>query len=375
MSESAAQPSATLGDLVIEPAPALTSTPPASHVGITVATLAEHVRAANLEFLDRVNDGLSLPISVLIQQRDAALAELAAMQQRVEAELQRSAVEHETFVSYLMEEQLAAMRGLRQQLKNAQEDLTRTKALAPRPVALASAPEGGEDGESQGLASALAQIETLRTELEAAFAEVDEARSAAAVLQDERDAAIREADDVRLELQAEIAAARDETFEVQTRLDAALRSLDDAHDEGRDEALRLNEELDEVKRALDERNAEVLRLRRRLGEGTANAPHSLPPPSTASTELEATRREVKWLRQQLIDAKRQASKVAAEAPKRAYRGVQRSLAGESRSELSRLTAANGDPSNGASVSPNASKDADEGALETAKLPVGRLKRG
>lgn len=323
--------------------------------------ITERIRAANLDFLHRVNDAMSLPIQVLIAQRDAALAEIAEAEKRARTEHHRAHAEHERFISYLMEEQLMNLRHVREQLDAAKEELQRARALAaPRVagVALARdaslsrkvdtgvrdvatpqgtvAPQAAESREARdgstfesfsdglhadavatgsgesALQQAIEQIEKLRDELQAAFREIDETRVEAARLQDERDEAIRATDDVRVELQAEIDAARDETFEVQTRLDELSRQLDDARDEARDEALRLNEVIDDTQRQLDERNEEVHRLRARLEDGADEVKHSQPPPPRPASELEAARREVKWLRQQLIVAKRQISRAGAD---------------------------------------------------------------
>jgi chromosome segregation ATPase len=168
--------------------------------------------------------------------------------------------------------------------------------------------EGAAPAKAEGEAlAALPQIESLRRDLEAAFAEIDETRNEAARLQDERDEAIRATDEVRLELQAEVESARDETFEVQGRVDEMQRELNDARDEARDEAMRLTEEIDDLRRQLDERTEEVRRLRDRLDEFSDEIKHSQPPPPGPVSELDAARREVKWLRQQLIETKRKMS--------------------------------------------------------------------
>lgn len=267
----------------------------------------ERVRTANQQFLARVGDALTLPVQVLIEQRDTALAELARQGALSQRELQKANADHERFVTFLMEEQLANLRHVRDQLDAAREELQRWRSLSGtetpaqrQPTALPAASETDE--------TLAARLEALRAELEGAFTEIDETRAEAARLQEERDEAIRANDDLRVELQGEIDAARDETFEVQTKLDATLTALDDAHDEARDDAMRLTEELDELRRKLDERTEEVRRLRERLGQGSDEVIHSRPPPAGADTDLDTARREIKWLRQQLIEAKRQASK-------------------------------------------------------------------
>jgi chromosome segregation ATPase len=279
--------------------------------GTSVDDLETRVRGANLEFLQRVNDALSLPMQVLIEQRDTAYRELADQGARSRTELERLTNEHERFVSFLMEEQLANLRHVRDQLDATRLELQRAKVLAApqlQPMVRSLGTLSPEVLDGEGLVPSEQAFHALRTELEAAFAEVDETRGQAARLQEERDEAIRATDDVRLELQGEIEAARDETFEVQTRLDALVRQLDDARDEARDEAMRLTEEIDDLRRQLDERTEEVRRLRGRMDDSMDEVKHSRPPPPGASSELDSARREIKWLRQQLIELKRKMSK-------------------------------------------------------------------
>lgn len=281
-------------------------------------TFEERVKAANTAFQKRVGDAMSLPLQVVLEQRDAAFRDLAEHEARMQVELDRVAQEHERFVNFLMEEQLANLRHVRDQLDATKEELQRARALAVTTIAVPRPRTQGEPARGPGDAvptdAVLAgdavpteQLEALRNELELAFAEVDETRQEAARLQEERDEAIRANDEVRLELQGEIERARDETFEVQQRLDEALRELNDARDEARDEAMRLTEELDELRRERDERTEEVRKLREKLDELEIEVKHSNPPPAEAGSELDAARREVKWLRQQLIEAKRKMS--------------------------------------------------------------------
>jgi uncharacterized coiled-coil DUF342 family protein len=119
-------------------------------------------------------------------------------------------------------------------------------------------------------------------------------------------------DDVRLVLQQEVDTARDEAFAIQTKLDEGNRLLEDARDQARDEAFRFTEELDELRREHDERLAEVRRLRERLAQLTDGARASLPPPPAAAAELDASRTDNQLLRKQLIDAKRELSRVSRE---------------------------------------------------------------
>ena len=66
----------------------------------------------------------------------------------------------------------------------------------------------------------------LRSALDAANSEVDEIRADAIRLQGERDDALHDADDVRLQISSEVEAARDAEIQVQGQLDEALRMVD-----------------------------------------------------------------------------------------------------------------------------------------------------
>jgi hypothetical protein len=150
------------------------------------------VRAANVEFEDRVGDRIELPLAVLINQRDRALRDLAEAHAYTEQALQEQAAEHD-----------------------------------------------------QDLAEAERALTELRLE-------VEENRAAAVRLQGERDEAIRSIDAVRAELASEIDNAREEVVELQARFDASERALSDARDQARDEVAGLNEQLAELRRRLDE---------------------------------------------------------------------------------------------------------------------------
>jgi chromosome segregation ATPase len=342
--DTAAAP--TSGQVPVTGSPSLVV--PADPEAIAQATFHAYVQSANQDFYNRVADALNLPVQVLIEQRDGALAELARQGARAQVELQRVTSEHERFVAFLMEEQLANLRHVRDQLDAAREELQRYRTLvgspplarpmqptpAATPLEEIAGSESGVDGDTKD------KVEHLRTELEAAYAEIDETRAEALRLQDERDEAIRHSDDIRIELQSEIDRARDETFEVQTQLDALSRQLDDARDEARDEAMSLTEEIDELRRQLDERTEEVRRLRERLGHGEeGEVQHSRPPPAGPTTELGAARREIKWLRQQLIEAKRQVSKSGPQVPRPIPRKANRGPEGRTgaKAELDRET--------------------------------------
>jgi hypothetical protein len=269
--------------------------PSASHAAI---------RAANQQLLDKTADRFALPIAVLIDQRDEALHQNEALRLHARGERAALLAEQDQFITFLMTDHEAKLVKLTEELKSAREALTRQRAL-----------EGTLDDSSAlgDMTDGSLEIARLKDLLEAAYAEADETRADAARLQAELDEAVRAADDVRLAVQLDVDAARDDAFRIQTQLDETNRLLEDARDQARDEAFRFTEELDEARRTLDERVAEVRRLRERLSTLDAAPRNSLPPPVPAgSLDLDAARADNQLLRKQLIESKRELSRVSRE---------------------------------------------------------------
>jgi hypothetical protein len=272
--------------------------------GLSAAQAA--IRAANQSLLDKSGNRFELPIAILIDQRDEALQQNEALRQHARGERMALIAEQDQFITFLMTDHEAKLVKLSEELKSTREALARQRSLEGPPVGSA----GSASGE---VADGGLEIARLKDLLEAAYAEADETRSDAARLQAELDDAVRAADDVRLEIQLEVDAARDDAFRIQSQLDETNRLLEDARDQARDEAFRFNEELDDARRTLDERLAEVRRLRQRLSELDAAPRNSLPPPPPPSSlELEAARADGQLLRKQLIEAKRELSRVTRE---------------------------------------------------------------
>jgi uncharacterized membrane protein len=113
----------------------------------------------------------------------------------------------------------------------------------------------------------------LRSELDAANAEVDETRADAIRLQKERDDALRDADDVRLHVAPEVAAARDAEIQVQGQLDEALRMVDDGRDQASEEQWRLIEELDALHLELAACRQELATCQQELAETRQTGRH------------------------------------------------------------------------------------------------------
>jgi hypothetical protein len=260
------------------------------------------IRAANEELRLRTGDQLGVPIAVLVDQRDAAYRQLEAARQEGDERDRAVIAEHDAFITFLMEDHESQLRQVADQLDRAREELGRERALRALED---SATESEPDDPRR-------QIASLQRELEAAYAEIDETRADTAHLQAQRDDALRAGDDVQVHACARVEAALDQAFQLQTDLDAANRLLEDERDAARDASLAAARELDAVRRELDVRNVEVRQLRDRPAELTEEAPGGVPPPPTATQELQAARDEVQRLRQRLIDNRRELSRMSRE---------------------------------------------------------------
>ena len=78
-------------------------------------------------------------------------------------------------------------------------------------------------------------------------------RADAREVQGERDRALAQVDDVRLELLSELEAARDEAIDLQARLDETDQRVDQIRDEADVQIYRLNEEIHELRQQLEQR--------------------------------------------------------------------------------------------------------------------------
>jgi len=212
---------------------------------------------ANEELAQRSAGLLALPLSVAVEQRDAALRELASVQAQAHADRAALLNEQDAFVATLAEDHQRSFDELSCELERTKDELNRLRAFT---LKARSIPPGGEGALTPDHVAALSQIRRLQEQLESAYTEIDETRADAVRLQGERDDAVSTIDDMRVELVSQVEAARDEAFQLQTQLDEAHRLLEDAHDE----ALGLKDELEELRQALDRRDEELTVLRQQL---------------------------------------------------------------------------------------------------------------
>jgi hypothetical protein len=270
------------------------------------------IAEANQQLALRTAAHMNTVIAVVLEQRDAALARLATLSHEREVERARAAAEHDRFVTDLLQEHSSKQVELERQIKALRHAAERQRALGAMATIQPSVPvvisEQGNGVEGQ----LREQLADLRRLLEAAYVEVDDLKTVVPRLEEERDTAIREADDSRIQLYSEIEAARDEGTALQVQLDEAQRQLEEVRDQARDEAHGWSERLSETERELDERRAEVSRLRERMDAMVTEVKFSRPPPPATSDELMRARDEAQQLRKELIDTKRQLSRVSRE---------------------------------------------------------------
>lgn len=207
---------------------------------LVAETPEEAITEANREFEEAVGHSLELPIEVLIQQRDQALT--------YQVESSQALHKVSRALTTVREESARQCATLRRQLQLAWEELDRLRRAAAQ-----------DDGSAPS-----ADATELRAALADAQREVEETRAEAARLQDERDEAIRETDDVRFELYSQVEAARDENIELQSQVDELQRLLDDTREEAATTMARLEAELEEARQQLQWQEVEMADLKARL---------------------------------------------------------------------------------------------------------------
>lgn len=268
------------------------------------------IRAANQALERRVGSKLDLPITLLVEQRNQAFRLAQAAWKQAEARLEAMTDEQDRFIAFLMSDYERQLETLEQRLRKAEEALDRERKLVPGTLRLASSLVGTDQQLRAELQRAEERIIELQEALQEAYREVDGSRNDLARLEQERDEAISEVSDLRLDAQRRVEAALDEVARLSWQLDEARHRLEEARDDVRTQAARHSEELTEVQRELAERNDQVERLQTYVAE-LDHEVHSRPP-SSAANELEQARHEISELRRQLIQAKREQSRLGSE---------------------------------------------------------------
>jgi hypothetical protein len=194
-----------------------------------------------------------LETSVLIEQRDRALRLLEQSHEDAHQRIGALVAVHDGLIASMVAYHQRELDALLARLDDAHGD-ERRPTIIPESPALGVEPTGrviaGTPPTGFETETLERQKRELRSELDAANAEIEETRADAIRLQGERDDALGEADDMRLRILSEIGAARDEAIQVQAQLDEALRMVDDGRDRAREEQRRLVEELDALHQEL-----------------------------------------------------------------------------------------------------------------------------
>ncbi|MFZ5892096.1 MAG: hypothetical protein ACOY0T_13655 [Myxococcota bacterium] len=291
-------------DIVVSAPPALPSDAPASDALI---------RAANAELTRRTGTGLDIAVSVLLEQRNQALRNLQAASEQAQREHAQHVIDQDAFIAFLMADYEKQLLAVQEELVSVRQQLARERTLARTTgddEIVDSAVATPRNHAATDISALSQQLFAVQEALQAAYAEVDETRADAARLQDERDTAIRETNDLKFDFEQRLEAARDEAASLQWQLDESQRKIADLSDAARDEAYRASEQLDEARRKLDERNEETRSLRARLA--LLDEEMQTRPPPAAAIELENARKEAQLLRKALIEAKRELSRLKNE---------------------------------------------------------------
>ena len=243
--------------------------------------VVEAIRAANLDLERQSNGYMSVPLAVAIEQRNLALRELcqerAAFEERRSAELATLQVR--------VREQDSVLEQLRHQLRDAERELEHLRDDTKTTIGIGrvsqAAPSSArtlDSGEHSFGAPG-----SLQSALESAWQDVQDARARISKLEEERDAAVRELDEVRLEVYAKLEIAQDEVIELQTHVDDLRRTFDDARDEWESENFRLKTEVDEARQALQQQLEVNAHLRRAMAGDMPSHEETVPAPSVRET--------------------------------------------------------------------------------------------
>lgn len=224
----------------------------------SVVGAEEAIREANADLQKLSGDQLVLPLAVALEQRDEAYRQLSL-------ERQSWQTQHKTLVSKHAAELLerdTTLDTLRQELRAAERELATLRddpktVIGVGPVSTrAAAAQASDSGEHR-----------LQISLESAWQDVQDLRSRLAALELERDDAIREADDLRIEVYSKLATVRDEAVDLEARLVESQRALASRDEHWDVERQRLTSEVEEVRQALHAQVQANIELRRAIASG------------------------------------------------------------------------------------------------------------
>ncbi len=272
------------------------------------ARALEAIRAKNREFQQKTEGQLALAVALLTEQRDQALRQLEHQITRVRLERESLIAEQDAFIVSLTEDHQRDLAKLEQQLAQARTALDRQAVLSAPPSSSLREPSSTD----ARLLEAAERIDQLASQLENAFRELDETLKENVRLQGERDDAVQATEELRIDLTHALDLARDEITRLELEAAETNRLLDDTRDRAREDQCRVLEELEAAKRELDERHEELRQLRDGGAEGKPPSTRIGLPLPTQASELERARGEAKIARKQLVEAKREVSRLTRE---------------------------------------------------------------
>lgn len=220
--------------------------------------IEDAIRSANAELQRRSGEQLAIPLAVALEQRDAAYQQLHLERQGWQAQ-------HKNLLSTHAEElreREATLDTLRQQLRDAERELALLRedpktVIGMGPVSTRAALLQAQDsGEHQ-----------LQNSLESAWRDVEDLRTRVSQIELERDDAVREADDLRIEAYSKLAMVRDEVIELESRLVESQRTLTEKDEALGAERNRLIAENEEIRQALHTQVQANIELRRAIASG------------------------------------------------------------------------------------------------------------
>lgn len=206
----------------------------------TPTNVGDAILQANAELDQSTAPHLTAALALAIGQRDRFIAQL--WQER-EAWQQEFARQLAAFGAQAQERE-TAMHQVVQQLQAAQREISYLREAAAH-----SAKTPVEEAVAN-LAIDTGEPTQLQVALEAAWQDVQDTRARLAALEQERDNAVKEVDELRVELYGKLEAAQDEVIVAEGRLGDAQRAFDEAKEAWESEQARLRAEAEEAKQAL-----------------------------------------------------------------------------------------------------------------------------
>jgi hypothetical protein len=219
--------------------------------------IEDTIRTANTDLQLRSGEHLTLPLTIAVEQRDAAYRQLQVEREAWHAQHQALVTNH----AAELRERDTTLDTLRQQLRDSERELAALRddprtviGMAPVSTRMAAL-QSQDSGEHR-----------LQTSLESAREDVQDLQARLSAMELERDDAVREADDLRIEVYSKLATVRDEVAELEARLVESQRSLVQKDEQWQTERNRWAAEVEEIRQALHAQVQANIELRRAIAE-------------------------------------------------------------------------------------------------------------